>query len=452
MARRLVVIGGDAGGMTAVSQVRALAPDTEIVALEKSQWTSYSACGIPYVLSGDVDDVESLVARAPHEHRQRHRVDMRTGHEAVALDLDARQVEVRDHVQERTYRFGFDQALVATGTVALTPRVPGVDLPFVHLARTLDDALRLQPITAAAAGTDAVVAGGGYLGIELAEALVERGAHVSLIDHNDEVMTSLDPDMGALVGKALRGGGVQLVTGGEIEAIEPGVVRTTEGALPAELVLLATGVRPDADLAAAAGVRLGVSGAIAVDRRQATSAAGVWAAGDCVTSVHRVSGRPVWIALGTHANKQSRVAGINIGGGYATFPGVLGTAITRFADTEIARTGLNQREAADAGFGAIATTIETTTRAGYYPGAAPMTVRLVAERRSGRLLGAQIVGGGGAGKRIDTCAAAIAAEMTVEDVVGLDLAYAPPFSSVWDPVQQAARAALRAVAAPPPAS
>lgn len=442
MAQRLVVIGGDAGGMTAISQVRRLAPGTDIVALERGQWTSFSACGIPYVLSGDVDEVESLVARSSREHRERHGIDLRMRHEAVALDLDARSVQVRDHDHGRTYRLGFDHVLIGTGALATIPDLPGIDLPHVSVARTLDDAERLQPMAAAAGGTDVAVVGGGYLGIELAEALVARGAQVTVIDHNDEVMTSLDPDMGALVTKALRAGGVQVWTGTDVGRIEADVVHTTNGTVPARLVLLATGVRPNIALAAAAGLELGVEGTITVDRRQRTSAEGVWAAGDCASSFHRVSGRPAWMALGTHANKQSRVAGINIGGGYATFPGVLGTAITKFCDTEIARTGLSQGEAFEAGFLFTVTTIEATTKAGYFPGAAPMTLRMVVERGTGRLLGAQIVGGPGAGKRIDTCATALAAGMTVEDILGLDLAYAPPFSGVWDPVLVAARKAI----------
>ncbi len=443
MAQRLVIVGGDAGGMAAVSQVRANNEAIEIVALEKGRWTSYSACGIPYVLAGEVDDVESLVARRAQEFRDRHGVDVRMRHEATAIDLDDRAVEARDHAHDRTYRLGFDHLLLATGAAAQRPAVDGCDLPFVHHVRTLDHAVALQPVAAASKGTNVVIVGGGYLGVELAEAMVNQGANVALVDRNVEVMKSLDPDLGAIVTKEMRHARVHAVTGAVVEAIEPGTVHTSSGPVPADLVLLAAGVKPSSDLAAAAGLTLGAADAIWVDRRQRTSAEGVWSAGDCSASIHRVSGRPVWIALGTHANKQSRVAGLNIGGGYATFPGVLGTAITRFGELEISRTGLNQAEAAEAGFDATATTIESTTRAGYYPGAQAMTVRVVVERGSGRLLGAQILGGAGAAKRIDTCAVAITAGMTVDEIVDLDLAYAPPFAGVWDPVLVAARTALK---------
>lgn len=447
MAQRLVIVGGDAGGMAAVSQVRAKNEAIEIVALEKGRWTSYSACGIPYVLAGDVDDVKSLVARRPQEFRDRHGVDVRMQHEATAIDLDARAVEVRDHGDDRTYRLAFDHLLIATGAAAHRPAVDGCDLPFVHHARTLDHALALQPVAAASKGTNVVIVGGGYLGVELAEAMVQQGANVALVDRNQQVMKSLDPDLGAIVTRAMGQAGVNVATGADVTAIEPGTVHTSTGPVPADLVLLAAGVKPSSALAEAAGLTLGAAGAIWVDRRQRTSAEGVWSAGDCSASVHRVSGQAAWIALGTHANKQSRVAGINIGGGYATFPGVLGTAITRFGELEISRTGLNQGEAAEAGFEATATTIESTTKAGYYPGAQPMTVRAIVERGSGRLLGAQIVGGTGAAKRIDTCAVAITARMTVNEIVDLDLAYAPPFAGVWDPVLLAARAARAALKA-----
>jgi NADPH-dependent 2,4-dienoyl-CoA reductase/sulfur reductase-like enzyme len=227
-----------------------------------------------------------------------------------------------------------------------------------------------------------------------------------------------------------------------VTGFEPGRVLTSDGPLPADLVVLGIGVGPNSTLAEEAGLSLGVKGSIRVDERQETSSSGVWAAGDCCETRHLVSGEHVYVPLGTYANRQSRVAGINIGGGRAVFPGVLGTAISRICDTEVSRTGLGMGEAERAGLDAVASSIEATTTAGYYPGASPLTVKLIVERGSGRLLGAQIVGGAGAGKRIDTCAAAITAGFTVQQVLDLDLAYAPPFSSVWEPVAVAARAAM----------
>jgi len=279
----------------------------------------------------------------------------------------------------------------------------------------------------------------------MAEAFVRRGADVVLVERADHVMATLDPDMAELVEEALRRFGVDVQLGCDVTGFDEKAVVTADGTLPADLVVLGLGVAPNSALAAAAGIELGVKRAVRVDRRQATSADAVWAAGDCCESTHLVSGEPVYVALGTVANKQAKVAGRNIGGGNAEFPGVLGTAISKICSTEVARTGLGTREARAAGFDLVAATIDATTKSGYLPDAPPVKVKLLAERGSGRLLGAQIVGGAGAAKRIDTCAVAITARMSVQDVAYLDLAYAPPFSTVWDPIQTAAREAVKLV-------
>jgi NADPH-dependent 2,4-dienoyl-CoA reductase/sulfur reductase-like enzyme len=265
-------------------------------------------------------------------------------------------------------------------------------------------------------------------------------------------MSSLDPDMGAMIGDAILGLGIALHRGEPVTAIETGAdgrvraVVTDEREVPADLVVLGLGVRPNTELAAAAGVEIGITGGVVTDARmRSASHDGVWAAGDCVQTVDRVSRAPVSVPLGTHANKQGRVVGINLGGGYATFPGIVGTAVTRICDLEVARTGLREADAERAGFRFVTATIESTTRAGYLPSAKPITTKLLAEKRSGRLLGAQIVGREGAAKRIDVLATALWNEMTVEEIAGLDLSYAPPYAPVWDPVLIAARKAWDAV-------
>jgi NADPH-dependent 2,4-dienoyl-CoA reductase/sulfur reductase-like enzyme len=315
----------------------------------------------------------------------------------------------------------------------------------VHGVQTLSDAERLLAHAEAVGRPRVCVVGGGYIGLEIAEAFCTRGLEVVLCEAAPEVMSTLDPDMGALVTAAMRRNEVEVLTGVAVVGFDDGVVHTTAGDQRADLVVLGIGVGPESVLAEQAGLEVGVKRAIRVDRRQQTSADGVWAAGDCCESVHRVSGERVHVALGTVANKQARVAGINIGGGYATFPGVLGTAITRLCDTEIARTGLNETQARAAGFVATPVTVSGTTSAHYMPNAGPITVKLVVEKGSGRVLGAQIVGAHGAAKRIDTCAAAIWNGMTAGEIVDLDLSYAPPFSGVWDPVQVAAREAEKVV-------
>ena len=441
MTQRLLVIGGDAGGMAAAAVARRRKPDLEIVALEKGRWTSYSACGIPYVVGGDVRSLDQLVARSPQEFRDKLMIDVRTGHEAVALDLDARRAEVRTN--DRTYRLGFDLLHLATGGKPRRPPIPGVDGKHVHGVQTLDDARVLLEEVSTRQIHNVVVVGGGYIGLELAEAFIKRGGQVTVIERGPEVMgRTLDPDMGAVVCNAMRRQGITVYTDEKVVGIEPDAVTTEQRTVPADVVLLGLGVEPNADLAAQAGVVTGLAGAIVVDRRQKTSADGVWAAGDCCLSRSLITGQTVYVALGTVANKQGRVAGVNLSGGYATFPGVIGTAITRLCSVEIGRTGVTEAEATEAGFEYVVSKIDSTTRAGYFPGAGPIAVKMLVERRTGRVLGAQVTGFEGTAKRIDVLATAITAGMTAEDVVYLDLSYAPPFSPVWDPVQAAARLAL----------
>ena len=441
-----MVVGGDAGGMAAATQARRRRPDLEIVALEKGRWTSYSACGIPYLVGGDVDSLDALVARDPQTFRDRHNIDVRTSHEVTAVDLDARKVEVRDHGHGRTFWLGFDLLHLGTGAVPRRPAIPGIDGPQVYGVQNLEDAARLLDGLSTAEVRHVVVVGAGYIGLEMAEAFVRRGCPtVTVVERSAEVMGSLDPDMGALVSAAMRRFGIDVRTGVAAEGLEPGVVHTSAGDLPADLVVLGLGVVANTALARDAGIETGVDGAIAVDTRQRTSVEGVWAAGDCCLSHHLVSRRAVHLPLGTVANKQGRVAGINIGGGYATFPGVVGTAVTRICSTEVARTGLHGAEVARLGLEWEAVRITSTTRAGYFPGSGEITVKMLAERGTGRLLGAQIVGVEGAAKRIDVVATALTAGMTAAAVVDLDLSYAPPFSPVWDPVLIAARQAASAV-------
>ncbi|CAN5520318.1 FAD-dependent oxidoreductase [soil metagenome] len=457
MTERLVVIGGDAGGMTAATQARRLRPDLDIVALERGDWTSYSACGIPYLVAGSIPTLEDLVVRTPQEFRDRHRIDVRLRNEAMSIDLDRRSVEVRDADHGRTVRVPFDQLMIATGARPRRPEVPGIDGAGVHGIQTLGDAADLLAHVDKGECQKVVVVGGGYIGLEVAEAFVVRGASVVVVEREDEIMRTLDADMGALVREAMVRHGVDVRTGVTVTGFEPGppsggerrgsLVHTDAGDLEADLVVLGLGVQPNSELAEEAGLALGAAGAVAVNRRQATSVEGVWAAGDCCESYMLVTTRKVYVALGTVANKQARVAGTNIAGGYATFPGVVGTAVTRICDTEVGRTGLNEREAERDGFGYHAVTIERTTKAGYLDDAGPLTVKMLAERNSGRLLGAQIVGKEGSGKRIDVVATALHNHMTVEEMTHLDLSYAPPLSPLWDPVLVAARKAVEVVAA-----
>ncbi|WP_420036258.1 FAD-dependent oxidoreductase [Streptomyces sp. cg28] len=457
-AERLVVIGGDAAGMSAASQARRLrGPDElEIVAFERGHFTSYSACGIPYWVGGQVGERDELIARSPEEHRARG-IDLRTRTEVVELDLRERRVRSRDLDSGAESWTPYDKLVIATGARPVRPELPGIDAAGVHGVQTLDDGQALLDSLRETPGRRAVVVGAGYIGVEMAEALLNRGYEVTVVNRGAEPMSTLDPDMGRLVHKAMTGMGITMVDDAEATEIRTGddgrvrAVVTRDAEFPADVVVLGIGVRPETTLARAAGLPLGEHGGLLTDlamRVRGPEAGGVvWAGGDCVEVLDLVSRRERHIALGTHANKHGQVIGSNVGGGYATFPGVVGTAVSKVCELEIARTGLREKDALRAGLQYVTATIESTSRAGYYPGAAPMTVKMLAERRTGRLLGVQIVGREGAAKRVDVAAVALTAGMTVEQMTALDLGYAPPFSPVWDPVLVAARKTVAAVRA-----
>ncbi|HEX8632011.1 MAG TPA: FAD-dependent oxidoreductase [Catenuloplanes sp.] len=455
---RLVIIGGDAAGMSAACQARKRrGPDTlEFVAFERGHFTSYSACGIPYWIGGVIEDRDTLIARSPQVLREAYSLDVRTRHEVVGIDLDRREVVARDLAGGGEVRTGFDELVYAAGAVPVQPEWARVDAGGVFGVQTLDDGTDLRAwLDGDPRPRRAVVVGGGYIGVEMAEALVRRGLTVTLVERSAEPMSTVDPDMGALVREAMCGLGIEVRSGVSVSGLETAhgrvsAVVTDDGVLPTDVVVLGLGVRPNTGLAADSGIPLGVTGGLRTDLRMRVVGPGghvdgVWAAGDCTQTTHLVSGQPVHVPLGTHANKQGRVAGINLGGGYATFPGVVGTAVTKVCDLEVARTGLRERDATAAGYEYVTATVESTNRAGYFPGARPMTVKLIAERGTGLLLGGQIVGRDEAAKRVDALAVALWNRMTVEEMTALDLGYAPPYAPVWDPVLIAARKAAEAL-------
>ncbi|WNV75342.1 FAD-dependent oxidoreductase [Geodermatophilus sp. DSM 44513] len=445
-AERLLVVGGDAAGMSAASTARRLRPadDLAITVLEQGPEVSFSACGIPYWVGDLVEDRDQLVARTPRDFTARD-VDVRTGTRAEELDLDAGTV--RTSTGET---LGFDRLVVATGGRPMRPDVPGLDAPGVHGVHRLADGADIRAAIAAGA-RHAVVLGGGYIGLEMAEVLRTRGLEVTVVLADSLPMPQLDADMGERVCKAMGDLGIDVQPDQPVCAVETGAdgaaraVTTDAGSYPCDLVVVGLGLGPEVELARAAGLRIGETGAIEVDRSQRSRSHGhVLAAGDCSETFHRLTGQAVHVALGTHANRQGRVAGSVVGGRAARFAGVLGTSITKVGDLEIGRTGLCTGQAEAAGHDVRAETVEETTRAGYYPGAGPIAVKLVVDGGSGQLLGGQVVGGPGAGKRVDVLATAIWAGWTADELADCDLSYAPPFSPVFDPVLVAARVAGRA--------
>lgn len=442
---RLVVIGGDAAGMSAAAQARRLrrTQDLQIVVLEQGPEISYSACGIPYWIGGQVPDRDALLARTPAEF-EADGIGVHTHVRAEEIDLAAGEVRGSDG-----RRYGYDHLVVATGGAPTRPPVPGLDAEGVFGVHRLADGADIRAAIAAGARR-AVVLGGGYIGLEMAEVLLARGLDVTVVLADPLPMAQLDADMGERICKAMGDMGIDVQPEQPVREIETdadGVaraVRTDAGSYDADLVVLGLGMGPETTLAGEAGLQIGVTGGVDVAHTmRSRSHPEVFAAGDCAQTFHRITGEAIHVALGTHANKQGRVAGSVIGGRPARFAGVLGTAVTKVGELEVARTGLCTTQAEEAGYDHRTELIEATTRAGYYPGAEPIAVKVITERGSGLLLGAQIVGGPGSGKRIDVLATAIWAGMTAEELAGSDLSYAPPFSPTYDPVTVAARVASR---------
>jgi NADPH-dependent 2,4-dienoyl-CoA reductase/sulfur reductase-like enzyme len=446
MTLRVVVIGCDATGASAASTVkRALGDDAHVLVLERQQWTSYSACGIPYWVAGEVDGPDTLIARTPEQHR-RNGLDLRTGVEVTSIDLAAQTVTARYLTSGSQHTHPYDHLVIATGAKPIRPPLEGIALPGVHGIQTMDDGMAtLDSLDEGA--KRAVVVGAGYIGIEMAEAMLSRGLEVRVLDKAPQPMSTLDPDMGRLIADQMGQMGIPYHGGEPVASLEEGadgrvaLVRTATEAYPADVVVLGLGVRPNARLAREAGLPLGEHGGILTDdRMQVQGHENVWAGGDCVEVLDRTSQQHRHVPLGTHANKHGRIIGTNLGGGDLRFPGVVGTAVSKILHLEISRVGLRTAEAAELGFDPVSAVIEASTRAHYFPGSGDIHVKVIADRGTGRLLGCQIVGlAEGAGKRIDAAAVAMWHELTVEEVTNLDLAYAPPFSPVWDPVQIAAR-------------
>lgn len=442
---RVVVIGGVAAGMSAASQAKRREPGAEVIVLERGAHVSYAAAAMPYALGPD-RSMDDLVVITPERFRSERGIDVRIRHEAIAVDTARRTVTAHDLDAERRYEIPYDALVLATGARPARPDVPGLELPGVFLLRDLADGQRLKHFLGEAAPRRAVVVGAGYIGVEMADALRHHGLQVAVLERADQVLPGFAPPIAEAVRREMVRNGVIVETGISVVGIHGtrGVV-TDRATFGAELVLVAVGVRPNVGLARAAGLVLGETGAIAVDPHLRTSAPGVYAAGDCVETPHLVLGKPVYVPLGTTANKQGKVAGANAVGARERFEGIVGTAAFRSFDLVVGRTGLGPAEITRAGIDAIASTSTHESRGHAYPGSRKITTVLFAERGTRRLLGAQMIGAEGIAGRIDVYATALVAGMTVDRIERLDLAYSPPLAPVYDPVLVAATVAAKAL-------
>lgn len=443
MATKLVVVGGVAAGASAATKARREDDHAEIVLVEKGPYVSYANCGLPYYISTEIEDRRKLLITTPQVFEKRFNVKVLLRHEALGINLHQRRLEVRDLDKNQTRDLPFDALILAPGASPVVPQFPGKDAPNLFQLRNVPDADALYEFLSVHKPKRALVIGGGFIGVECAEAFIHRGLEVTLVEKLDHVLPNLDEDMALYIEDALGQMGVRLILRKGVQAFEKDeqgliVKAFLEGgeAIDCDLVLLSIGIRPDIRLAKEAGIEIGETGAIKVNDRMETSFPEVFAAGDAVESLNIVTGKPGWFALAGPANQQGRVAGANAVGKDLRFKGTLGTFIVRVGKAVAAKTGLSQKDALKDGYDVCKVLIHPNHHAGYYPGAKSLHMKVLAEKGTGKLLGAQIVGEEGVDKRIDVLATALFFGANVQDLGDLNLAYSPPFGGARDPVNQ----------------
>lgn len=439
MKTKILIIGGVAAGATAAARARRLSEDAEITIVERGPYVSYANCGLPYFISGEIGKRAALLLQTPEGFDARYQVRVLVNTEAVEIDRAAKQVTIRN--AEGTSRLPYDRLILAQGGNPILPAIPGIDAPNVFRLWTVPDMDRLHEHLKDSGGKSAVVVGGGFIGLEMAEAFAKRGLATTVVEMLPTVMAVMDREFGVRIAGELVDNGVQVVTGAQVTRVLPDArkIELADGRqLDADVVLFSVGVRPELTLAKQADLDIGSTGGLRVDAQLRTSDPDIFAAGDMVEVEHRVSSRTVRIPLAGPANRQGRIAASNALGGKMRYTGALGTSVVKIFGATAAMTGLGEKAARDAGLDVGVAVIVKDHHAGYYPGAKELTLKLIYDRRSARLLGAQAFGHEGVEKRIDVLATALAGKLSLDDLAELDLAYAPPYSSANDPVNLAA--------------
>ena len=439
---KVVIVGGVAGGATAAARIRRLNEQAEIVVFERSGYISYANCGLPYYIGDVITDRSDLTLQTPESFFSRFRVNMKVRHEVTAIHPEEKTVSVKNLETGEEFEESYDKLILSPGAKPTQPRLPGVGLDKLFTLRTVEDTFCIKDYINANHPKSAVLAGGGFIGLELAENLRELGMDVTIVQRPKQLMNPFDPDMAAFIHNEMRRNGVKLALGHTVEGFEErdggvDVLLKDETPLHADMVVLAIGVTPDTGLAKEAGLELGIKGSILVNDRMETSVPDIYAVGDAVQVKHFVTGQDVLLSLAGPANKQGRIAADNICGGDSRYPGSQGSSVIKVFDLTAATTGINETNAKKAGLDVDKVILSPMSHAGYYPGGKVMTMKVVFEKESYRLLGAQIVGYEGVDKRIDMLATAIHAGMKATQLKDLDLAYAPPYSSAKDPVNMA---------------
>lgn len=439
---KVVIIGGVAGGATAAARIRRLDEKAQIIVFEKSGFVSYANCGLPYYIGGVIQDPEALTLQTPESFWRRFRIEMRVRHEVTRIEPERHVVQVKNLNTGEVFEESYDRLLISTGAKPVWPDLPGTELGNLFTLRTVEDTLRIREFVEKNHPNSVVLAGGGYIGLELAENFRELGMDVTIVQRPKQLMNPLDSDMAAFVHGKMRSKGVKLMLGHTVAGFEKGekgvrVLLKEAQPLEADMVILAIGVTPDSQLAAEAGLELGIKGSIVVNDRMETSEPDIYAAGDAVEVKHYITGKKALISLAGPANKQGRIAADNICGGDSRYPGSQGSSVIKVFDMTVASTGINERTAQQAGIDYDKVYLSPASHASYYPGGKVMTIKVIFEKETWKLLGAQIVGYDGVDKRIDVLATAMYAGITALQLKELDLAYAPPYSSAKDPVNMA---------------
>lgn len=439
---KVVIIGGVAGGATAAARIRRLDEKAEIIVFEKSGYVSYANCGLPYYIGGVIQNKEELTLQTPESFWKRFQITMKVRHEVTGIFPERKTVAVKNLNTGESFEEVYDKLLISTGAKPVWPKLPGTDLDNLFTLRTVEDTLKIREFVEKNQPKSAVLAGGGYIGLEIAENLRELGLDVTIVQRPKQLMNPLDGDMAAFVHAKMRSRGVKLMLGHTVEGFEKGekgtrVLLKDEQPLEADMVILAIGVAPDSHLAKEAGLELGIKGSIVVNDRMETSAPDIFAAGDAVEVRHYITGEKALISLAGPANKQGRIAADNICGGDSRYPGSLGSSVIKVFDMTAASAGINERTAKQTGIDYDKVYLSPASHASYYPGGKVMTMKVIFEKKTYKLLGAQIIGYDGVDKRIDVLATAMYAGITALQLKELDLSYAPPYSSAKDPVNMA---------------
>ncbi len=442
MNKRLLVIGGVAAGPKAAAKARRCDPEMEITLYQEEDDISYAGCGLPYYISGVIKEREDLISRTPGKFAM-DGIKILKNRRIEKIDIPNRAVSGRRIGSGETFTDHFDRLVIATGAYAIRPKIEGIDLANVFYLRSIFDADAIFEKIRTESIRNVVIAGGGYIGLEMAESLVHLGKNVTIVELASQILTLFDEDFAGILRQYLEKKGVKIFTSEGIKALrgrdgKVTHVQTAARELEADVVLMSLGIRPQVELARLTGLRIGETGAIWVNEKMETSAEGVYAAGDCAETTHLITGKRVWIPLGSTANKQGRVVGTNVCGGNATFPGVMGTTVFKTFEFNVAKTGLNMREAEKEGFHPVQAIVRGFDRAHYYPGRKESTLKVIADKETGRILGGQAVGEGPSDKFIDILAMALHGKMTCRELANVDLAYAPPFSPVLSPIIVAA--------------